>query len=201
MRAPSLRFTIPCILAAALLLAGPAAATLVLSGSTLTPETLPLVPLQEQKVDVRIAIIPSGGRTFATGHSLQMETDLVDARWIAGVIVDGIPAARQSSAGRVAFVNGYVLSYPTDQDVAIEITVSGTVPQAEEGTIMLLTVRELDNGGAVVPGSTVTIEEPVAAPTVLPVQETSPVFTPVPGKDHRHHLRQRRPVRSCRLRG
>ena len=177
------RFAIPCILAAAaLLLTMPAAATLVLSGSTLTPGTLPLVPLQGQKIDVRIAVIPSGGRTFAIGHTLQMETDLLDARWNTSIIVDGYPGAQQASEGRVAFVNGFVLSYPTDRDVSVEISVSGAVPQAEDGAVMLMSVRELDNGGAVVPGSTVMIEEPVAAPTGLPVPGTSPLFTPVPEK-------------------
>lgn len=170
------------ILAAALLLAGPAAATLALSGSTLTPGTLPLVPLQGQRINVKIAIIPSGGRTFASGHSLQMETDLLDARWSSVAIVDGYQAAQQSSVGRVAFVNGYALSYPTNRDVAIEIAVQGTVPQVEGGNIILLTVQELDNGGSVVPGSTITIKEPVAAPACLPVPEASPVSTPAPEK-------------------
>ncbi len=48
--------------------------------------------------------------------------------------------------------------------------------------VMLMTVRELDNGGSVVPGSTVMIEEPVATPTGLPFPETSPMTTPVPVK-------------------
>lgn len=131
---------------------------------------------------MRIAGIPSGGRTFAIGHTLQMETDLLDARWSAGVIVDGYPAARQASTGRVAFVNGFALSHPTDRDVAVEISVSGAVPQAEEGNVMLLTVGELDNGGPVVPGSTLTIEEPVAAPTGFPATETPSMITTVPEK-------------------
>ena len=182
MRTPSPRITISCILAAVLLLAVPAAATLVLSGSTLTPATLPLVPDQGQTVDARIAIIPSGGRTFAIGHSLQMETDLLDARWSTSVIVDGYTGDRETSTGRVAFVNGFVLSYSTDHDVRIEVSVSGTVPQADSGSVILMSVRELDNGGSAVPGSILTIEEPAATPTSLPVTEASPVVPPVPGK-------------------
>jgi len=163
-----------------LALAVPAAATLIISGSTLTPGTLPLVPLQGQKIDVRIAIIPSGARTFAIGHRLQMETDLVDARWSAGVIVDGYPGAQQTSEGRVAFVNGFVLSYSTDRDVSIEITVSGTVPQDATPSVMLLTVRELDNEGRAVPGSVITVSEPVAVPTALPIPEKSPATMTIP---------------------
>ena len=158
----------------------PATATLVLSGSTLTPGTLPLVPLQEQKADVRIAVIPSGGRTFALGHRLQMETGLNDARWSTSVIVDGYTGDQESSTGRVAFVNGFVLSYSTDRDVSIEITVSGTVPGNVGPSVTLLTVRELDNGGLAVPGSEITISEPVAVPTAQPISETSLATTTVP---------------------
>jgi len=181
MRAVLPHYAIPClILAAALLLVLPVSATLVLSGSTLTPDALPLAPLQGQKVDVKIAVIPSGGRTFAVGHSLQVETDLLDARWNASVIVDGYTGDREASTGRVAFINGFVLSYSTDHDVSLEVSVSGAVPQSAEGEVMLMSVRELDNAGVVVPGNTVTIEEPVATPTGLPATETSPVVTPVP---------------------
>ena len=183
MRAVSPHYAIPClILAAAFFLAVPAAATLVLSGSSLMPGTLPLFPDQGRKVDAIITIIPSGGRTFAIGHSLQMETDLLDARWNTSVIVDGYTGDQEASTGRVAFINGFVLSYPTDHDVSLVISVSGTVPQTAEGGVMLMRVRELDNGGSVVPGSTVMIEEPVATPTGLPLTETSPVVTPVPVK-------------------
>ena len=170
------------LMAFVLLLASPAAATLVLSGSTLTPATLPLVPLHEQKIDVRIAIIPSGGRTFALGHRLQVETDLTDARLSIGVIVDGYPGAQQTSEGRVAFVNGFVLSYSTDIDVSVEITVSGTVPRDAGPSVTLLTVRELDNGGLVIPGSAIMVSEPVVPVTGIPTPETSLATTTVPEK-------------------
>jgi hypothetical protein len=109
-----------------------------------------------------------------------METDLTDARWRTSVIVDGYPGDLETMTGRVAFVNGFVLSYSTDKDVSVEITVSGTVPAGAGPSITLLMVRELDNGGLIVPGSAVTIEEPVAIPTGSPAPETLPLTTPVP---------------------
>jgi hypothetical protein len=155
----------------------PAAATLVISKVTLTPGTLPLVPLQEQKIDVRIAVIPSGGRTFATGHSLQMETDLADATWSSGVVVDGLPAAQQSARGRVIFINGFLLSYSTNRDVGVEVTVSGTVPENTVSDITILRIQELDNGGMPVPESIITITEPVSPPTTVPATGTVPEET------------------------
>jgi hypothetical protein len=165
----------------------PAAATLVLSGVTLTPHDLPLAPNQELKVDVKIAIVPSGGRTFATGHSLQMETDLAAASWSSGVVVDGLPAAQQSARGRVLFINGFLLSYSTNRDVRVEITVSGTVPENTVSEITVLMVQELDNGGMPVPESIITVTEPVSPPMTVPATGTiseettpSPSTTPSP---------------------
>jgi hypothetical protein len=93
------------------------------------------------------------------------------------VIVDGIAAARQSGHGRVIFVNGYVLSYPTNRDVALDITADGTVPENPGPDLVVLSVRELDNRGAAVPGSLIRITEPVAAAAVplSPAPEPTPV--------------------------
>jgi hypothetical protein len=163
-----------------LLLAMPAGATLVLSGSTLTPPGLPLATLREQKVDVKITIIPSGERTFAIGHRIQMETGLADARWSTIVFVDGYTGDRESSTGRVAFINGFVLSYPTDRDVSVGISVSGTVPDNAGPSVRLLTVRELDNSGQAVPGSMIMISEPVSTPAPVPAAETTTEATTPP---------------------
>jgi hypothetical protein len=181
---------IPCILGAVvLLLASPAGATLVLSGTGLSPQGLPLARGGDLRLDARIAIIPSGARTFATGHSLQLETDLANARWTTGVLVDGIPADREDGTGRVVFISGFVLSYPTNRDVALEVAVEGIVPEDAGPDITVLMVRELNNQGMPVPGSVVTIAEQVEAPAMAstptpeptlipPAPETSPVSPP-----------------------
>jgi hypothetical protein len=155
----------------------PAAATLVLSGATLTPHDLPLVPNQELKLDVKIAIIPSGSTTFARGHTLQIETDLAEAAWSSGVVVDGLPAAQQSARGRVIFINGFLLSYSTNRDVRVEVTVSGTVPEDKVSNITVLRIQELDNGGMPVPEGIITITEPVFPPATVPATGTVPEET------------------------
>jgi hypothetical protein len=165
------------LLLAMLLLAMPAGATLVLSGTTLSPPGLPLVTSQELSVDARISIIPSGAKTFSSGHNLQMETDLADARWSTVVFVDGIPADREGGTGGVVFISGFVLSYPTYRDVALEVTVEGTVPGEVAPEITVLRIRELDNGGAPVPGSAVLVTGQVSTPPTVPGTDTIPEVT------------------------
>ena len=167
-------------LALAFLLASPAAATLVLSRTTLVPPSLPLVPGQDLSADAVISIIPSGARTFSSGHSLQIETDLQDATWSTAVFVDGIPADRQQGEGRVMFINGFILSYPTNKDVSLEVTARGLVPGGMN-PVTVLTIRELDNSGLPVAGSTVTLTGPVSAPTASATTGSpSPTGTPPP---------------------
>ena len=180
---------LPCLLLSiaftVLAVSMPATAALVLTQTTLTPQNLPLTPLRELKLDARISIIPSGARTFSSGHSLQLETDLTGASWSAGVIVDGIPAAQQGGEGKFIFVSGFVLSYYTYRDVAMEVTVDGTVPAEAATGLTVLKIQELDNGGIPVPGSSITVVEPVATPAApspsmpVPVPATSPEKAPV----------------------
>jgi len=173
---PLIRFL---FLPVCLLLAMPAGATLALSGATLSPPGLPLAGSQDLSVDARISIIPSGAKTFTSGHSLQMETGLDGARWSTVVLVDGVPADRESGEGEVMFINGFVLSYPTNRDVALEVTVYGTVPGEEGPEITVLSVKELDNSGVPVPGSAVLVTEPVSIPTPIP-GVTTPAPPPSP---------------------
>jgi hypothetical protein len=173
MRLRRLPFLLLSVAITVLAVTVPATATLVLSHSSLSPQSLPLVPLQDISVVARISVIPSGARTFATGHSLQMETDLSNARWSSVVFVDGIPADREGVEGRVMFISGFVLSYPTSRDVSLEVTVDGTVPEGVPEATLLM-VRELDNTGTSVPGSTITITGPVLTPATVPATETFP---------------------------
>ena len=173
------RVAVACgVIAAITLIISPVAATLVLSGESLTPASIPLAPGTDQKVDVSITIIPSGATTFEKGHSLQMQTGLHNAKWNMQVFTDGIPAAQQSAEGSALFVNGYLLSYRTNRDVSVSVTVEGIVPADAGATITLLVVQELDNSGMPVPGSVVTISRPVASPADTQVTATVPGISP-----------------------
>jgi hypothetical protein len=184
----SRRFLTPVFLAAALLLVSPALAGLVLSGVTFTPDAPPEAGAQHQAAATYV-IIPSGSATFARGHSLQLQTDLIGARWAIQVTLDGRDAARQTASGSAAFVNGEVLSYPTTRDVGLVVTVDGTVPPGAGGSLSVIRVEELDNNGNVVPASVLGVSLPragqatpsstTAAPTLTPpLATTSPARSP-----------------------
>lgn len=170
----------PCILllpALLFIVASPAAATVVLSTVSVMPDA-PLAPGTQQNVVATYAIIPSGSTTFAPGHSLQMQTNLTGATWTIQVTLDGRDAARQTASGSTAFVNGELLSYGTNRDIGIIVTVDGTVPANASGSLTVLTVKELDNGGNVVPGSILAISQPVAGPATPQATCVLPTLTP-----------------------
>ena len=118
-------------------------ATLVLTGTVFSPAP-PIVPGSGQYAISSATIIPSGATTFSRTHMLQMQTGLDDAKWNIQIIVNGIPAAQQSASGATAFINGYLLSYPTTSDVSITIAINGTVPANASGNVTILNLIELD---------------------------------------------------------
>jgi hypothetical protein len=165
-----------CGCAVLLFLMLPAAASQVLTGESITPD-LPLITGGQQHTVAEYTIIPSGSATFPTGHNLQMQTDLADAQWTIQVIVDGNNAARQTASGSAAFVNGAILSYPTNHDVSFSVTIDGVVLKTATGTVTLLQMVEIDNTGTTVPGSRSVITRPVAGAAASSVQTTVPPLT------------------------
>ena len=173
----NLRLLFIPVLLALLLLISPGSASVVLSTVSFVPDA-PLTPGGQQHVVSTYAIIPSGSTTFAPGHSLQMQTDLTGAQWTIQVTLDRRDAARQTGSGSTAFVNGELLSYGTNRDIGIVVTVDGTVPANASGSLTVLTVKELDNGGKVVPGSILAVSQPVAGSATPPATSILPTLTP-----------------------
>ena len=165
-------------LATLLLLVTPAAAMLALSGLSLLPGA-PLVPGGQQHLTARFTLSPSGATTFIRSHELQMQTDLAEARWNIQVLLDGRNAARQSATGSAAFVNGEILSYSTNHDISLEVTIDGVIPQSQGDQVMVLQAEEIDNAGNVVPGSVITLSQPVAGQPATAVQTALPTLTPI----------------------
>jgi len=164
-----------------LLVGSPAFAALVLTNESFS-YVPPLVPGSGQHAVSSITIIPAGATTFSRYHTLQMQTNLMNARWNIQVMVDGISAAQQSASGTAAFVNGYLLSYPTTSDVVLQITINGTVPASSQVTVNILTVEEIDTTGTVVPGSIVMVSPAVAGTqnTTTVAFSATPSSSPVP---------------------
>ena len=155
----------------------PVDATMALTDVTYTP-TPPLVIGSQQHMTARYYLGPSGATTFIPGHQLQMQTELVNARWDIQVLLNGRNAAQQSASGSTAFVNGALLSYSPDNDVSLEVTIDGIVPRTQGGQVIVLQVKEIDNSGSVVPGSEITISQPVAGEPATTLQTT--LSTPTP---------------------
>jgi hypothetical protein len=114
-----------------------------------------------QEVTSSITLLLSGATTFSRYHTLQMQTGLLDAQWNIQVLVNGVPAAQQSASGTTAFVNGYLLSYPTTSDLSFVVSVNGTVPAAAGTNVTVLHITELDNGGFPVPESSIMVTAPL----------------------------------------
>jgi hypothetical protein len=157
----------------------PATASLMLSSVSFSPEG-PLTPGSQQRLTADFVIIPAGEHTFAPGHNLQLQTNLSGARWVLQVILDGRNAARQEASGSVVFINGEILSYPTDRDVALAVTVDGGVPLDATGSLNVLALEEINNTGDVVPGSALALNQPVAGITLPALTQASPVATSLP---------------------
>jgi hypothetical protein len=169
-------FIFTITIATLVFLASPAGATVVLSDESFSPNA-PLIVGGQQHMTAKFAILPSGSTTFIKGHELQMQTGLVNAQWNIQVIVDGQNAARQTASGTAAFVNGALLTYPTSRDVSLVVTIDATVPQTNGNQIMVLQLEDLDNAENVVPGSVITISQPVAALVSTSGQTAFPTHT------------------------
>lgn len=166
----------------------PASATFQIQQSELNPSGIPLQPGSQQSVTAIIAIIPQGTTTFIVGNQLQLTTGLSVPQWDVQVMVNGIPAAVIPAKGNTAFINGFLLSYPTSDDVSVSASVTGIVPSGVS-SINLLEVSQLNNAGQTVPGAVQTISEPVAVPatsitTALPAPSSpgTTMATPAPTK-------------------
>jgi hypothetical protein len=157
-----------------------ASATLYLTQSAVTPDTTPIISGSTSQLTATITIVPSGATTFSRENTLQMSTSLDQAFWHATVIVNGRQAAVFNQAGSVLFINGYLLSYPSTSSVAIDVQVNGSAPVVDnQQQSNFLTVVELNNVNAVVPGSTLAVVRSVS-PVITPTSTTPPVLTTVP---------------------
>ena len=156
---------------------GFASATLHMEKISMVPDSKTVTPESPVRLGFSITIVPSGGQTFADGHSLQLTTDLLNATWNLTVFVDGIQAAVIPATGSTAFVNGYLLSYPTLRDVYVNVTLTGTTPPGVNSGQDLVQVSELDNAGNPFPGSgfTMPLLYPTTRATTLPLTTNSSV--------------------------
>ena len=162
-----------CIILLALLalLISPGSAFISLQNTQVIPPDDPILAMTPVNATGIIQIIPQGPTTFIEGYTLVLSTDLDFARWNVVVIVDGNQAAVIPKDGSFVFVNGYLLSYPTNQDVAVRVQVNGTVPALQDATpFRVMQAEELNNQGQVVGDSEQVVVRTVINPGTQPLQ-------------------------------
>jgi hypothetical protein len=134
-----------------------------------------------------LQIIPQGPTTYIEGYTLVLSTDLENARWNIVVLVDGNQAAVMPKQGSFVFINGFLLSYPTNQDVAVSFQIEGMVPPLPDATpFRVIQAEELNNQGQVVGDSEQVVIRTVMNPGTPQSQTpnggtaTTVVTVPVP---------------------
>lgn len=197
------RSNLPCIVRyllllgilgiAALLAFPPVAATCIQSGAVFTPAP-PLAPSTAENATLSFTVVPTGSTTFPRTHTIQLQTSLWEAHWVIQVFENGNPQARQTATGPAAFISGYLLSYPTTDDVSFTVSLSGNVPLGEESNVTILQLTEIDTTGGTAPFGSITVNLPLAGSspanatvttpaTTYPVTRASPSPTPQSGSD------------------
>ena len=164
------------LVTAAALAFPPADATCIVSGQSFNPAP-PLAPSAAENATITFTVVPTGATTFPRTHSIQMQTSFWEAHWVIQVFVNGIPQANQSATGPAAFLSGYLLSYPTTNDVSFNVSLSGFVPLGEESNVTILQATELDTTGGTAPFGVNTVSVPLATPSTAVVTPAAPVTT------------------------
>jgi hypothetical protein len=110
----------------------------------------------------------SGGETFSSDNSLQMSTDLADARWSPVLVLDGVETQMPDEVGSIVHINGWELSYPAKRALSMRVTMEGTAPIVSTSqSKTILRVATVSGKGAVVPGSEVIRQGYVINPSSM----------------------------------
>jgi hypothetical protein len=163
----------------------PATATLNLNSIVISPPGEAVAPGTAMNVSADIEIIPSGATTFTSSHTLVLSTGLEEARWNVVVYVNGIQGAVIPQTGNYVFVNGFLLSYPTNRDVSVKVALGGMAPIASgESQFTIFQMQELNNENQAVGGSVQIITRNLTTPptTVSTPPTTVPPTVPTTTK-------------------
>jgi len=130
-----------------------------------------------------VNFIPEAGMTFSSSNSLDMVTDLENARWSYATVLDGNANPPLTDTGDSLSINGWLLSYPSKRDLTVLVNLTGEVPTVSATEKMnLVTVGVYNGGTEVYPGSAVKREMNVVLPGSPAVPSTTPAIQPSPGQ-------------------
>jgi hypothetical protein len=110
----------------------------------------------------------SGGYTFESGNTLQMDTELDDATWTYSVVLDGIENPSKTENGPNIRLSGWELSYPSKRTVSLKVKMEGVAPTVDKSEEkIIIRIRELTGGNAPITGSQVVKTKMVLNPSSI----------------------------------
>ena len=141
------------------------------------------VPPKQVSVSFAVNFVPEGGMTFSSGNTLDMFTDLENARWSYSTVLDGNANPPLTDNGNSVDINGWVLSYPSRRDLAVLVNLTGEVPVVSAtGKKTLVKVGVYNGGNEVYPGTAVIREANVILPGSQAVSSAAPTVQQSPGQ-------------------
>ena len=158
----------------AILVFGSILILLVQGGLAFTVGSVAITPPGELNpgdgVNVSFTVYAAAGTAFPAYDDLEFVTDLNDPSWTYAIAVNGVSNSRPVTGGRTLTISGFELGYRNQDEVIVQVSLSGTVPAgAVTGTNKtLVTIHELDSRGAVIPYSVITVEHFIGLPTPVP---------------------------------
>ncbi len=121
----------------------------------------------QSSASFKVNFVSSGGYTFDSGNSLQMETDLADAIWTYNSVLDGIETPSKTEAGTNIRLSGWELSYPSNHEISLNVKVAGKAPVVTNSTEKIIVkVREVGRSNTLV-GTEVVKKKMVLNPATL----------------------------------
>lgn len=131
---------------------------------------------------------PKSNVTFPSDGELLMSTNLVNARWIFVLLLNGAETSLPSKNSNSLVLPGWYLSYPSTQQVQVRGTLTGTMPADPSKDQNFLKVQEVDSGSAII--STEYLKMPALPATPLSTlteksttrKTATKTLTPVPAE-------------------
>jgi hypothetical protein len=121
----------------------------------------------QSSASFKVNFVSSGGYTFDSGNSLQMETDLTNATWTYNTILDGIENPSKTEVGTNIRLSGWELSYPSSREISLKVKVAGTAPVVTTSTEKIIVkVREVGSSNTLV-GTEVVKKKMVLNPATI----------------------------------
>jgi hypothetical protein len=129
---------------------------IVQAGSALKINNLEITPTGDLKAGDTVSVhgtVDLGSSTFTQSNSLEFYTQLdkPTVHWEYAIGVDDKYPPTTAAGGQYLSIDGWLLSYPEDLRVSVQVTVDGVVPDsASSGQLTVFRARQLDADNAVV---------------------------------------------------